>query len=255
MTLQDWPWPLRIYCFGRFTLVSNGQTLAISGKAQQKPLTLLKLLLCKGGRNVSVASLTNTLWPDADGDMQMQAFNTTLHRLRRLLGVKKAIRLQAGEVTLDNRTCWVDAWAFERLVHRPGTSPGETKQIFPETSDAIEAITLYHGPFLASENAGWAVPKREILNGKFVRLIHNLGESCMSEGNWAEAIAWFRKGLESAPLVEDFYHHIMICCLNSDHRGEALRMYDQYRKTLTSSLGLQPSRRIELLHKTILQGR
>ena len=56
----------------------------------------------------------DALWPEADGDMAQQSFATALHRLRQLLGNEKAIQRQEGQLTLDDRFCWVDVWAFER---------------------------------------------------------------------------------------------------------------------------------------------
>ena len=40
----------------------------------------------------------------------------TLHRLRRLLGEEKVLLVREGRLIVNNRLCWIDAWAFERLV-------------------------------------------------------------------------------------------------------------------------------------------
>ena len=114
--IEDWPWAVKIYTLGRFSLVRDDAPVAFSRKAQQKPLALLKALIALGGSGIKEERLTELLWPDAEGDMAHQSFETTLHRLRRLLGRPEALIVRDGRVTLDNRYCWVDVWAFERLL-------------------------------------------------------------------------------------------------------------------------------------------
>lgn len=116
-TLENWPWPLRIYCLGRFAVVRQGEAEKPVAKRLQKPLSLLKLLIAQGGRNVAISRLAELLWPESDGDMQIQSFNTTLHRLRKFLGVKDVLILHSGELTLNSNRCWVDVWNFERLAN------------------------------------------------------------------------------------------------------------------------------------------
>ncbi len=148
LMLENWPWPLQIYCFGRFDIVRKGKPLGSGGKAQQKPLALLKALIARGGRNISVSSLADLLWPEADGDMQMQNFNTTLHRLRKILGVTDVLTLQSGELTLNNNYCWVDVWRFERLAKDMETKKEKDGRPTIDLQAAENAVLFYHGIFL-----------------------------------------------------------------------------------------------------------
>ena len=103
-TVSDsWPFPLKVYTLGRFALVSNGRRVAFSGKVQQKPLAMLKVLIAFGGKNVSESRLIDALWPEAEGDAANRNLDTTLHRLRKLLGNNEAILLQEGQISLNDR--------------------------------------------------------------------------------------------------------------------------------------------------------
>ena len=115
---ENWPWPLRLITLGRFDILREDESLRFTGKVQRKPLELLKIIISFGGKSVSVDRITDILWPDTEGDMAHQSFETTVHRLRRLLGNDMAIGLQGGQLTLDARYCWVDTWAFERLYEQ-----------------------------------------------------------------------------------------------------------------------------------------
>lgn len=116
--IEQWPWPVKLYLLGRFSVVIDDVALKTSGKAQAKPLELLKALVAGGGREVAAATLGTQLWPDLDGDAAQNALDTTLHRLRKLLRVDDAILVQLSKLSLNPAKVWVDVWAFERLANR-----------------------------------------------------------------------------------------------------------------------------------------
>ncbi len=113
---ENWPWPLKVYTLGKFEIIKNGDPVFFTGKVQQKPLEMLKALIALGGEGISEGQLTDALWPEAEGDAAHVSFNTTLHRLRKLIENEKTIQLREGRVTLDRKHCWVDVWAFERVL-------------------------------------------------------------------------------------------------------------------------------------------
>ena len=116
--LEKWPWPVKVYTLGRFSLVVDGKVLPSARKTRQKPLLLLKGLIALGGREVPEEQLSEILWPDADGDLAHQSLAKTLERLREMLGDDRAVLLRDGRLTLNNRHCWVDVWEFERILGR-----------------------------------------------------------------------------------------------------------------------------------------
>lgn len=159
---EAWPWPLRIYTLGRFSVVRHGETLRFTGKAQKKPLDLLKALIAFGGRGVSEARLADALWPGAEGDAAAQALATTLFRLRKLIG-ERTIHRQDSRLSLDPTLCWVDCWAFERLSNDGAA----------DHAQRLEKLRrLHHGPFLNdADDAPWAEPMRQRLRTKLARLL------------------------------------------------------------------------------------
>ena len=113
---ERWPWALKVFTLGRFEITRDGEAVQFSGKVQKRPLQLLKVLISNGGGELSEEFIADCLWPDATGDEAHSAFKIALFRLRRLLGVEGAIRFQEGKASLDPRFCWVDAYAFERVM-------------------------------------------------------------------------------------------------------------------------------------------
>jgi tetratricopeptide (TPR) repeat protein len=111
--LDMWPWPFKIKTIGTFELLRDDVPVFFSGKVK-KPLELLKTLVASGGKNVSQETLADALWPEADGDQALRSFDTTLHRLRKLMGNENVLQLQAGRLSLDPKYCWIDTWALEQ---------------------------------------------------------------------------------------------------------------------------------------------
>ncbi|MEK6677785.1 MAG: hypothetical protein AABY39_00050, partial [Nitrospirota bacterium] len=116
VNLENWPWPVRIYALGRFAIVKDSKPMRFTEKAKHTPLKLLKVIIALGGRDIGAEVVIDTLWPDADGDTGLRSLNTTLHRLRKLLGNDMAISLEDNRLTIDVRHVWVDVFAFQRLL-------------------------------------------------------------------------------------------------------------------------------------------
>ena len=163
---DDWPWTFRVQTFGGFRLQGPDAPLAVSGKAQRRPLELLKALIAYGGAQVSESRLTDALWPRVDGDSAHRSFTSALHRLRRLLGEDRAVLLHEGRLTLDRRYFWVDAWEFEELAAQveAAADPGSVEKL------AERMLALYRGPFMADDvDAAWVLQARERMRGRLER--------------------------------------------------------------------------------------
>jgi ATP/maltotriose-dependent transcriptional regulator MalT/DNA-binding SARP family transcriptional activator len=252
--IEQWPWPLRIYTFGRFEIVKDGKSVRSSGKAQQKPLAMLKALICLGGRGVAESNLANTLWQDAEGDLQHQALATTLHRLRRILGGKEMVEFNDGRISLNSRYCWVDTWAFERLL---GQGEDESrkqgkKSFFFAARYAEKSIELYKGDFLPQNIDYWSIHMRERLKNKFLRGVSFLGHNLEKIGEQEKAIAFYLRALEIDPLVEEFYQRLMLCYHRMGRNVDAIIVFRRCLKKFDKELKISPSFSTQALYKSLL---
>jgi DNA-binding SARP family transcriptional activator len=246
--LEKWPWPLRIYTLGRFAILRDGQPIQFTRKVQQKPLSMLKALIAFGGKDVREDQIMDTLWPEADGDMAHQSFATNLHRLRQLLGYEKAIQRQEGRVTLDDRHCWVDVWAFSSLLER-----ADAQWKAGRIDDAVKlmgkAINIYKGPFLEQEiEKSWKISLSELVRSKFLRSTERLGQHWQEIDQYEKALDCYLNGLEVDDLAEEFYQGLMNCYQRLGRIADVRAVYQRYRKTF-SILGLEPSPKMETFYK------
>jgi len=250
--LDNWPWPLKIYTLGRFELIKDGKPIRFSRKAQQKPLSMLKALIAFGSRNVREDQISDALWPEADGDIAYDSFKTTLHRLRKLVGYEKAIQLHEGRLTLDEKFCWVDIWAFEHLLEEAEAKRNEG---FIESAIQLteKAIEIYKGTFLGKESEQpWMVSLHERLRSKFLESVEKLGRYWQESGKWWKALGCYIRGLEIDDLAEEFYQGLMACYLNLGQKAKALSVYNRCKRILSSTLGIEPSPKTVAIYRSLL---
>jgi two-component SAPR family response regulator len=251
--------PVTIFTLGRFSLLINGKPADFGRKFPKRPLELLKTIIAQGGREISISRLTLLLWPDVDGDRATRSFNTTLHRLRKLLGDDRVLVLRDGKLSLDARYCWIDTWTFERLL-------GEAKRISRNTVDTNQIdllkemtenmLALYQDHFLVREEVtSWSVSMRERLRSKFIHNLIEIGRLWETRGDWEQAIECYQKGIDVDDLVEVFYQRLMSCCLKTHRLSEGMSIYRRCRQTLSIKLGLRPEPETESLYRALENGR
>jgi len=253
--IEQWPWPIKIYTLGRFEIVQSGTPLRFNGKAQQKPLAMLKALIALGGRNVSEFRLSEALWPDADGDMQHQSLATTLHRLRRILGEKDAIEYQDGHLSLNSRLAWVDVWAFERLLSQAEieSKKNDEKSPYFAARYAERATNFYNGSFLPQNSLDyWSIHLRERLKSRFLRGVIFLGRNLEKINEREKAALQYQKALEIDPLVEEFYQRLMICYHRMGRNAQAVSVFKRCQKNLQSMLNVEPSIQTKAIYKNLI---
>ena len=191
LDVADWPWQFQVQTLGGFRLRRHGEPLqAASGKAQRRPLELLKVLIALGGERVPEEAITDAMWPRIDGDSAHRSFTSTLHRLRRLLGEERALVLHEGKLSLSARFFWVDAWAQDRALAeldgelRPGGPAGAERA----ARLGAQLLELYRGPFLAGEpEAAWMLQPRERRKSRQVRALESLGRYWEQHGDAGRA--------------------------------------------------------------------
>jgi hypothetical protein len=140
----EWPWSVRVSVVGAFAVVVDGSDLALgpAAKAAAKPLALLRRLALDGGYDgVSAAALASALWPGQGRVGRDKALETTLARLRKLLGYPDAILAHERRLRLNPQRVWLDSVALLRMLE-----PGATVR-----DAAGQVLSLWRGPLLADD--------------------------------------------------------------------------------------------------------
>ena len=239
-------WPFEVFVLGRFQVLKDDAPILFSRRQQCKPLELLQALIAFGGTEVGAGNLSDALWPDSDGDAGYHALESTLYRLRQLLGAAGAVVMTGGKLTLDRRQIWVDLWAFESEL-RAATADD------PNPAERLARLReLYLGNFLAHEaEKTWAVEKRQILHERFVRAISDFARCYEKRGLWKEAACVYQDGVEVDSLAEEFHRGLIMCHRRLGNYAAAVKAYGRCSELLLKTLGVQPSSATLALYQSI----
>jgi LuxR family transcriptional regulator, maltose regulon positive regulatory protein len=244
LDVEAWPWPIKIFTLGRFEVQRDDAPVRFSRKVQRKPLALLKTLIALGGRGVREDLVVDALWPDAAGDAARMAFTSALHRLRGLLGHEGAVQRQEGQLSLDERLCWVDVWAVERLLT---PRHGEVRD-----DDVRRALNLYRGPFLPGDE-GELPQAGTLADGLRRRLTRQITRAARNHesSDGARAAEWYEEGLRVDPCAEEISRSLMSTYHRLGRRAEVAEAYARCRSALASRLGSTPSPDTERLFRSL----
>lgn len=243
---------IRIFTFGRFSILLHNQTAKFSNNGQRKALELLKTLIAFGGREVGEVRLCEALWPDSDGDVAHTTFSVTLHRLRKLIGNDTLI-LNDSRLTLNSEVCWVDAWEYERTL-------GKIKQLLNTrpidpcyvTQMLANALELYHGPYLGNEDEQpWFLSYRQRLHSRFVRCLLDVCTYLEKSGRKDEAVHLYEHGLDIDDLSENIYLRLMKCYQLLGRRAEAIKVYQRCCSVIKAHYGVEPSNELQMLFDSL----
>jgi DNA-binding SARP family transcriptional activator len=176
-----------------------------------------------------------------------------LHRLRNLVGRDDAILVSDGKLTLNEKIVWVDVWAFETMQSTVEEAVKSTADALPSSEQLTEKIwRLYQGHFLDREgDQPWMLGAREKLRSKFRRCLLLLGRRWEDEGNWDNAAALYRRGLELDNLAEDLYRRLMIAHQKRGQSADMVEVYRRCRQMLSVVLGMKPSAETEALYQSL----
>lgn len=252
--LDVWPWQFKILTLGGFQLIRGDEPLTFTGKTK-KPLELLKAVVAFGGSNVPLEQLTDALWPEADGDLAQRSFDTTLHRLRKLLADEKVLQLQAGKLSINPRYCWIDTWAFERrcgeidaALNAEGGKGNEAKLALCFEKGAAS----YQGSFLPDDvSLAWTAPMRDRMRNRLLQLVGKAGGYLEGREQWDQAATWYRRGIKLEPAAEELHRRLMICYRQQGQMAEAMKTYLNCRSVLLTELGIAPSADTEEIHRSL----
>lgn len=244
----DWPWQVAVRTLGGFELKMYGEVQLAAGKAQQRPLLLLKALVggnhAGGNNGKSQKALWNQLWPD--GDDPKSSLNVTVHRLRKLLLADELVAVTAGAVYLAAGRLWSDVALLADLCDRiDGFAPGAAVAELDQA--CAQLLAVYRGSFCEGEEDGWILQAAARWRSRFVNSAVTLGQHLERASRWQAAITLYLRALDAEPLAETLYRGVMRCAAADSDPGAALSAYRRCKQMLSVVAGRQPSAETEAL--------
>ncbi len=260
-TCKNWPWAFKISTFGRFKILHDDAPIELSKKAQIKPIELLQFLIVHHDRAVELDHISGMLWPDAQGDYAHQTLDTTIHRLRKLLGSSNAVIAESGRLMLNPKACWIDVQAFdaelvalERFLREEDTSKKQVDRQRSIHTMEQHITDLYKGDFFAQENLpSWALGFRDSLHDKFLHFIEILGGYYEKSGDVMQAVRLYKKGLEIDTGVELFYQRLMLLYRSMGRNAEVVSTFKRCQEAISTLHGIELSEKTRAIYASITE--
>ncbi|MGI9025375.1 MAG: AfsR/SARP family transcriptional regulator [Burkholderiaceae bacterium] len=248
----EWPWHMRVEVLGGFSLKRDGNLVSFAGKAQQKPLELLKYLACERGMIADFHSLTAALWPDAEGNASRKSLEVTVSRLRKLLGEDSLVLVKEGRVSLDRTQVSSDVLELAEACM-------EAELALPDRCDPATVekmsrriLNLFKGLPLDNEDLStWREGVRAHCRTAFVRAVRSLTLYWERVAQDDRSVALIEAAIAREPLAESLYQSLIRIYIRSNQTGEAMRVYRQCRQMLSILIGAKPSLETERLKDSI----
>jgi predicted ATPase/DNA-binding SARP family transcriptional activator len=225
------------------------------------PRTLLLALLLRPGQTVSSDFLVDVLWRDDLPRNPANALQIQISYLRKTLGGAEAegaslLQTRAGGYALVIERERIDAYRFELAVTRvAAVDTLRSVQALTATLDEVDrALALWRGePFedvtgmdFARGEATRLDELRWTATERRIDLLLRLGHHAAAVGDLAQLV-------QLMPLRERFHEQLVLALYRSGRQAEALRAYDDARRTLADELGLDPGPELRDLERAVLQ--
>jgi DNA-binding SARP family transcriptional activator/TolB-like protein len=221
---------IRIRTLGGLSASRDDQP-ATGAATQPRRLAVLALIARAGDRGITRERLLALLWPDTDEEAGRRALSQALHALRTdlheddlFLGVQE-LRLNLGAATCD-----VLDFEAAMAAHEWG-----------------RAAAAYAGAFLqgfrlagAAEFDRWMEEERTHLSHRHAELLERLARAAGEKGDWAAAVAWWRKRAGMDPLNARVTVDLMRALAAAGERHAAIQQARVYEALLAEELSAEP---------------
>jgi predicted ATPase/DNA-binding SARP family transcriptional activator len=232
-------------------VAADGRSLPIQG-AKLKGLVVM--LALEAGRIVSAERLIDALYGDPPLRVD-NALQQLVSKLRRILAEGDAghrVATRSPGYCLDEPPDAVDALRFEQLL---GRSRDARVRGDREAASALlgEALGLWRGEAfsdaaLAGEAGGIRARVEELRH----TAVEDRIDLELELGRHAEVVAELDGLVVATPLRERRWAQLMVALYRTGRQSDALRAYQQARRTLGDELGVEPGPELRRLEAAVL---
>jgi DNA-binding SARP family transcriptional activator/WD40 repeat protein len=240
---------LEFRILGPFEVVENGRLLALGGPRQR---ALLAILVVHHREVVSSDCLIDRLWderPPATAAKTLQAY---ISHLRKALGAGLIVTERLG-YRLAVGSEQIDAVRFEALSAEGRRALVEGNLEFAREQLCV-ALGLWHGEPLA-DFAYEPFAQAAIRQLRQARLsaLEDRIEADLALGSDGELVGELEALVVANPLQERLRGQLMLSLYRAGRQADALSVYRETSDLLREELGLEPSRMLRELERSILE--
>ncbi|HVN55777.1 MAG TPA: tetratricopeptide repeat protein [Anaerolineaceae bacterium] len=245
------PWAIQIYLLGSLGVKRGGE--AVRGFESDKARALLAYLALERDFPHPREMLAELFWPDLSPAAARHNLSQVIFSLRDTLesqGAREPLFLaDRSSVELNPAAgAWVDALAFEKLIHTIEAHAHEQAEMCANCMDLRrQAVALYREDFLRGLTVegseafdDWLIQKRERLHQMAIDALDQLARYHERRGEFGPSMEHARRQIELEPWREEAHRQFMRGLAHSGQRGAALAQFEICRQALEDELGVTP---------------
>jgi YVTN family beta-propeller protein len=250
---------------GAFEVWVDDRLVGLGG---EKPRALLAILLLHHDEVVSADRLIDNLWGESPPETASSTLRAYVSRLRKALdtnGASPSAEPESGPAAngrvlltrergylLEVAPGQLDLERFRDLAERGRDALAAGR---PDEAATLlrEALAIWRGPplpeFAYEPFAQGAIAQLEELH---LAAVEDRVEADLALGRARELVGELRDLVAHDPLRERLRGQLMLALYRSGRQAEALEAYQQFRRSLSEELGLEPGPAIQRLELSIL---
>lgn len=232
---------------GPFEVRVAGALVPVRGR-QRVALATLALF---AGRVVSTETLAERIWSDQQPQQARASLQTLITRLRRLLGAD-LIETSAHGYRLRLEAVDTDLQEFRQFVEsaRQAAAAGDTGS---ELSLLQKAVQLWYGEPLSDLPSQRLRADAAGIVEEWFRAMERRLDIDLAAGRHRAILGELRTLVVRYPLREALWERLILALHRAGRRADALAAYREAAGIVRGQLGLDPGRRMNELHQSILQ--
>ena len=239
---------MNIRVLGPLEVEAGGESLPLGGPGERKVFALLTLY---ANRVLSTDRLINELWGDEPPQTARNIVQRYISNLRRSMGeAGKKITTRSPGYLLRVADDELDSALFERLVAeaQAAEDPGEA------ASKLGTALDLWRGrPFEDIEPTNSTEAEAARLIELHLSAVEARIDADLALGKDAALVGELEGLVHLHPLRERFRGQLMLALYRAGRQSDALRSYQEARRTLGEELGIEPGEDLQELEDRVLR--
>lgn len=249
---------IRIQICGPLAIEYAGTVVREPGLPGRQGRRLWTYLVLNRRRPVPRDELATAMWGDAVPDAWDNSLNALVSRLRgvlRRLGAERgglAVRGSGGRYTLElPDEAFIDFERGWRALLR-AESALRAREYAACAAEALIARGIAGRGFLPGEDAPWIEVHRRALADTLVQATELSAEAELARGASRDAQRLAREVIDLDALRESGYRLLMRALAASGNGAQAVRVMDECRRALQSTVGAAPSKETERVFREVI---
>jgi DNA-binding SARP family transcriptional activator len=242
---------MEIRILGPLEIIDGDRRVSIGAPKQR---ALLAALILRANRVVPTGELAEHVWGDTPPSSARLTLQGYVLRLRRVLAPLDGVSIvtEPAGYLLRAEPGQIDTSRFEALLTE-ADQRARTGDVAAEAALLREALGLWRGEPLADvESESLRRDDAGRLSELWARAVERRVEADLCLGRHRELIGELRALAAAHPLREEFRAQLMLALYRSGRRADALRVYQEARRTLVAELGMEPGPRLRRLERAVL---